>query len=41
MENQEPYVVIRKLTRVSDGAIGMTLDGKLHSWEGQISLTGC
>ena len=34
MENQEPYVVIRKLTRVSDGAIGMTLDGKLHSWEG-------
>lgn len=27
------YAVERKLTRMSDGAIGYTLDNKLHSWE--------
>jgi len=34
MENQEPYVVIRKVKRISDGATGITLNNVLHSWDG-------
>ena len=34
MSQEQPYAIERKLTRESDGAIGLTLNNKLHSWEG-------
>lgn len=34
MSQEQPYAIERKLTRMSDGAVGLTLDGRLHSWEG-------
>lgn len=34
MSEHKEYAVERKLTRMSDGAVGLILDSKLHSWEG-------
>ena len=33
-QTQNETYIIRKLTRVSDGAIGIALNNVLHSWEG-------